>query len=152
VRCGEWRLQRVPLTRVDDVTWWSKLTSWWGRAAREIPPGVRLSADDAARLLPEGRTGKDGANGAAMAGAWSTAMALLSSGGLRGDALVLRLGRYFLHLAARAGAVKVVRALVAEGSSLDAAAEAGETALHLASQEGHELVVRALLGDGCNGQ
>jgi cytohesin len=53
-----------------------------------------------------------------------------------------------LSVAARAGTVEVVQALLDAGAKVDAANDAGYTALHGAALEGNAVVVRALLKAG----
>jgi cytohesin len=60
----------------------------------------------------------------------------------------VRGGWPLLHLAAEAGAVRAVTALLDGGTDVNAAPESSYTALHAAARKGHEGVVRLLLDRG----
>jgi ankyrin len=59
-------------------------------------------------------------------------------------------GRTALHLAAQAGHIPMLRALLSRGANVNAATPSGDTALHFASYAGQDLALRCLLDAGAN--
>lgn len=85
----------------------------------------------------------------AMVGRWADLLPLLKARGVQPDFRDEQ-GRTLLTLAAQAGDLSAVRALIAQGADPDRVGLRGKTPLGMAAWRGHELVVRELLFVGAD--
>ncbi len=87
----------------------------------------------------------------ALAGRWADVVALLQQRSVQPDFRDVQ-GRTLLTLAAQAGDLSAVRALIAQGADPDRIGSQGKTPLGMAAWRGQELVVRELLFVGADVQ
>jgi len=102
-------------------------------------------------FLVEGRVGgREALWAASLAGDDAKAQALLDAGTLADEPDCSDGDRTALHIASRAGHLKVVRALMGGGAEVNKAAAGGETPLCTAVAAGHLQVCRALIEGGAH--